>query len=151
MKKRFIKWFCLIFAGMFSAAICTFFLWEHSLPLEQGSITVVAISDTVSIVDYAAIPSGEAVSRRISQESPDFPPLWSQLAELKYTCCIHTLFSGSLPDGKSGMDFYISANGKTLYLPDKEHIVINGRVFKVKSSNIFDCCQKIMNEESREK
>ena len=65
MKRNIIKWLCLGAALLLSTGLGIYFTWEHSLPPVEAAITVVRMEEGVTLENYTAFPTGEAVSRTI--------------------------------------------------------------------------------------
>lgn len=144
MKKNWIKWLCLGAVLLLCTGLGIFFTWEHSLPPLEGSVTVVGIEDEVTMDNYAARPTGQTASRTLTPADGDYAALRQALAELRYTCCKHTLQSRGLSWDNC---YYISVGEATLYLSRDGHMLMNGKTYRADTEALYHLCQTLIQRE----
>lgn len=131
---------CLIIGVIILGCFAAFFLYPHSLKTLEGNITLVSIPNDVTVHDFTAYPSGAVVAITISQDDSDYKALTDCLSGLKYTYCIHSL-SKAFPDESQSSTFLLETGEHTLYFSGENHIEIDGTVYRLKETNLYDLCR----------
>ena len=139
-KRRYVRTLYLIFGIIISVCIATILLYPHSLKVTEGNITVVSIPNDVTVKGFTAYPSGNVMTLTISQGDANYQMLVDCLGDLKYTCCIHSL-SKALPGKSNSKGFLLEIGEQTLYFNGGNHIVVDGTIYKLKETNLYDLCQ----------
>ena len=136
-KRRYIRMLCLIFGISIPVCIATLFLYPHSLTVTDENITVVSIPNDVTVNGFTAYPSGHTMTFTISQGETNYQSLMGCLSDLKYTYCIHSL-SKAIPDKSQSKSFLLEIGEHTLYFSGGDHIAVDGAVYKLKESNLYN-------------
>lgn len=142
-KRRYVQTLCLIFGIIIPVCIATLFLYRHSLIVTDENIeniTVVSIPNDVTVKGFTAYPSGNAMTLTISQGDMNYQALMDCLLDLKYTYCIHSL-SKAFPDKSKSNTFLLEIGEHTLYFNGENHIAVDGIVYKLKDTDLYDLCQ----------
>lgn len=113
-----------------------FFTWEHSLPPIGETITVVGMEEGVTVEDYSAFPTGEAVSRTLLPGEGEFSALEKGLEALRYT---HTLRPQTMPDTW----YYISTGKVSLYLSQEGQIWMGGEAYRADTEALCRLCSRL--------
>ena len=138
-KRRYVQTLCLMFGIIISVCIATLFLYPHSLMVTDGKITVVSIPSDVTVKGFTAYPSGRAMTLTISQGDTNYQAFMDCLSDLKYTYCIHSL-SKAFPDTSKSKTFLFEIDEHTLYFNGGNHIAVDGIVYKLKETHLYDLC-----------
>ena len=138
-KRSHVRTLCLIFGIIILVCIATLFLYPHSLIVTSDNITVVSIPNDVTVKGFTAYPSGNTMSVTISKGNTNYQALMDCLSDLKYTYCIHSL-SEAFPDKIKSKTVLFEIGEHSLYFSGGNHIVVDGTVYKVKETNLYDLC-----------
>lgn len=149
-KRRYVRMLCWIFGIIIPVCIATLFLYCHSLIVTDENITVVSIPNDVTVKGFTAYPSGNAMTLTISQGDTDYQALMGCLLDLKYTYCIHSL-SKAFPDKSKSKTILLEIGEHTLYFNGGNHIAVDGIVYKLKETNLYDLCLTAIKQHLMEK
>ena len=138
-KQSHVRTLCLIFGITILVCIATLFLYPHSLIMTNDNITVVSIPNDVTVKGFTAYPSGNTMTFTISQDDTNYQTLMDCLSDLKYTYCIHS-FLKVFPDKVKEKTFLLEIGEHSLYFTGGNHIAVDGTVYKVKETNLYDLC-----------
>lgn len=138
-KRRYVRTLCLIFCIIIPVCIATLFLYPHSLIVTNENITVVSIPNDVTVKGFTAYPTGNTMTFTISQGDTNYQALMDCLSDLKYTYCIHSL-SKVFPDKSESKTFLLEIGEHSLYYGGGNHIAVDGTVYKLKETNLYDLC-----------
>lgn len=136
MKRNFIKWLCLGAVLLLGTGLGIFFTWEHSLPPIGETITVVGMEEGVTVENYAALPTGDVVSRTILTTDEEFSALQEGLEALRYS---HILQPQTMPD----TCYYISTGGVSLYLSQDGHMWMGGETYRADTEALCRLCSQL--------
>lgn len=138
-KRRYVRKMCLVFGIIIPVCIATLFLYPHSLTVNGEDITIVSIPNDVTVKGFTAYPSGNSMTFTISQGDTNYQALMDCLSDLKYTYCIHSL-SKAFPGKSQSKTFLLEIGEHTLYFNGGNHIEVDGTVYKLKETNLYDLC-----------
>lgn len=136
MKRNIIKWLCLGAALLLCTGLGIYFTWEHSLPPVEAAITVVRMEEGVTLENYTAFPTGEAVSRTIFPTDGEFSALQEGLEALRYS---HTLRPRTMPDTW----YYISTGEVSLYLSQEGQMWMGGEAYRADTEALCRLCSRL--------
>lgn len=136
-ERRYVRTMCLIFGIIIPVCIATLFLYPHSLIVNGEDITIVSIPNDVTVKGFTAYPSGNSMTFTISQGDTNYQALMDCLSDLKYTYCIHSLSKAFLNKSQS-KTFLLEIGEHTLYFSGGNHIAVDGTVYKLKETNLYD-------------
>ncbi len=136
----------LIPLGILVVMLIIFLFQIRPLPTGADEIKITVISSDVTTNDFAAFPDGDVQSFLLSEESEDSRNLYTALAKTHYSFCFHSLgINEELNNSNSDM-FLIRYGNYSIYLSDSEHIILNGKTYKLVGENhLYDECLNLTN------
>ena len=130
--------------------IVIFYFYPMQLSPHAEGYHVTVMHDAIEIDNFAALPVGTSTTVVVEPSDRSFSDLDAAISSLKYSRCIHTLFSDYLPKSQQQADseriFCDTENLSVLLTNTGNHVVIDGEVYRICAASdlqhLYELCKK---------
>lgn len=137
-----------IFFLALACIICIVIFYFYPMQLSQHAdrYHVTVMHDAIETDNFAAFPVGTSTTVVVEPSDRYFSDLDAAISSLKYSRCIHTLFSDYLPKSEQQADselvFCDTDNLSVLLSSTGNHVVIDGEVYRIcAASDLYQLCK----------
>lgn len=137
-----------IFFLALACIICIVIFYFYPMQLSQHAdrYHVTVMHDAIETDNFAAFPVGTSTTVVVEPSDRYFSNLDAAISSLKYSRCIHTLFSDYLPKSEQQADselvFCDTDNLSVLLSSTGNHVVIDGEVYRIcAASDLYQLCK----------
>ena len=137
-----------IFFLALACIICIVIFYFYPMQLSQHAdrYHVTVMHDAIETDNFAAFPVGTSTTVVVEPSDRYFSDLDAAISSLKYSRCIHTLFSDYLPKSQQQADselvFCDTDNLSVLLSSTGNHVVIDGEVYRIcAASDLYQLCK----------
>lgn len=137
-----------IFFLTLACIICIVIFYFYPMQLSQHAdrYHVTVMHDAIETDNFAAFPVGTSTTVVVEPSDRYFSDLDAAISSLKYSRCIHTLFSDYLPKSEQQADselvFCDTDNLSVLLSSTGNHVVIDGEVYRIcAASDLYQLCK----------
>lgn len=130
--------------------IVIFYFYPMQLSPHADRYHVTVMHDAIEIDNFAALPVGTTTTVVVEPSDRYFADIDAAISSLKYSRCIHTLFSDYLPKSQQQADseriFCDTENLSVLLTNTGNHVVIDGEVYRICAASdlhhLYELCKK---------